>query len=257
MKDYSIDPELIERVKNGQDEYFPVLWNKVKGYVYQKATAALKANNGIERDDLEQAGRIALWKTVQSFDPQKGAFFHLFKMTLKTEFATVCGYRTRKQKNDAFRLAVSLDEPIKDTEGECTLQDIIPDRESEAPFEEIERRIWNIELHETLERSMKVLPDRNISIIKQHYYECRSVSDIAGAMNLNASTVRQIEYNSFSKLQQKKELQQFVDRHTPSLSKHVCIRTFNQTHTSAVEWLVMKREDLALWFNRMDEDVKG
>ncbi len=244
MKDYSIDPELIERVKNGQEEYFPVLWNKVKGYVHLKATKALKINCWIERDDLEQAGRIALWKAVQSFDSEKGAFFHLFKMTLKTEFATACSYRTRKQMDDAFRLAVSLDEPIRNTEGECTLQDIIPDRDSEVPFEDVERRIWNSELHETLERSMKVLPDRNISIIKQHYYESRSVADIAGAMNLNASTVRQIEYNSFSRLQQKKELQQFVDRHTPSLSKYISIRTFNHTRTSAVEWLAMRREEL-------------
>lgn len=257
-KDFSIDPELIQHVKDGHEEYFPILWNKVKGFVHLKATRVLASseNNGVDRDDLEQAGRIALWKTVQSYDSEKGKFFYLFTIVLKTEFANACRYRTQKQKDDAFRGATTLDKPIGEEDEGFTLQDVIPDEESSVPFEEIERRVWNRELHEALEQSMRVLPDRNTEIIRRHYFENQVLKDIANTLDVSIERVRQMEVNSFRKLKRQKELKAFVEQHTPTMSKHVGIKWFRQTNTSSVEWLVLEREKLMHWYLQRETDAE-
>ena len=257
MDDYSIDRDLIERIRTGQDDHFPVLWNKVKPFVYKKANRILgsKRNYGVDLADLEQAGKTALWKAVQSWQPGRVPFFCLFKRKLQTELAIACGYRTKKQAADPINFALSLDEQIISEDGEERSKfDLVPDPESSAPLEEIEQSIWNRELHEALERSIQsALTARQADMIRKHYFEEMSCAEIADIYGCNHSRIYAIKGEALTKLRRKRELQAFLDERTP-FDLHVGLDTFRRTRTSAVELLVFKREELLAKYIREDFD---
>ena len=258
MNDYSVDPELIQHLRDGQEEYFPVLWNKVKRFVYKKANEIMSySKHWVQMDDLEQAGRLALWRTVQAWDPEKGKFFDLFAWKLKNELRIACNCLTPKQAKDPLRSSLSLDETIPGTDDTCTLGELIPDPYSAEQFEDIEYRIWIQELHSALDHSMEKLPERSADVLRQHYYVNRTAGEIAARMDVCTNRVQQMEYKALRIMRRDKTLQAFVEEHTPSMSIHRGINTFKRTHISATEWLVLERERIAEWFAQRGSNVQG
>ena len=247
MNDYFDSDEariLIGKASRGDLFAMAALWEHVERFVYKKANHILRSsrNYGAEEKDLEQAGRIALWQAVRKFDPERGPFFfHLFTLYLKNEFAIACGYKTSKR--DPLIDARSLDEPIsKDETDGATLGDLVPDPAD--PIDEADRNMWNAQLHSALDRSMTaVCSDQQREIICKHYYDGLPVKSIANRLGLPAQRVSQIEHRAFQKLERRQELQAFLDENTP-FTIHIGINTFKRTRTSAVEWLVMRREDM-------------
>ena len=70
------DEQLISRLRGGEKPIMDFLMEKYKGLVRQKAKAMYLW--GGENDDLIQEGMIGLFKAVEDYEPDAGAFFYSF-----------------------------------------------------------------------------------------------------------------------------------------------------------------------------------
>ena len=70
------DEELIERLRDGEQELEDYLMEKYKGMVLKKAHAMFIV--GGEREDLIQEGMIGLFKALRDYQPRKSAVFSTF-----------------------------------------------------------------------------------------------------------------------------------------------------------------------------------
>ena len=110
------DEELIERLRDGEQELEDYLMEKYKGMVLKKAHAMFIV--GGEREDLIQEGMIGLFRALRDYQPGKSATF--------ATFATLCVERqiykaiemSGRLKNKPLNSYISLSEeesPILDS----------------------------------------------------------------------------------------------------------------------------------------------
>lgn len=148
--------EIAQAVQNGEADIL-TLWLACRRYVWQQAARWYKGfegRRGIELDDLEQAGYEALARAVTVWKPEAGGFLTALTFCLKTAFATTCGVRTERDKQDPLNDAASLDAPLAGTDEGCTLGDTVLDEESERAFEIAEQ----VERCQAVRRAVLRLP---------------------------------------------------------------------------------------------------
>ena len=133
------DEELIERLRDGEQELEDYLMEKYKGMVLKKAHAMFIV--GGEREDLIQEGMIGLFRALRDYQPGKSATF--------ATFANLCVERqiykaiemSGRLKNKPLNSYISLSEeesPILDSLA-CEQQDpeaIVIDRENVTVMQE-------------------------------------------------------------------------------------------------------------------------
>ena len=158
-------------------------------------------------EDLKQSGFFGLLDAVASFNPDAGVRFltHL-GWKLKSSFkAAAFGYRKSKLGNEC-RLQheariVSLDSPV-DEDG-TMFYDLIEDPRGRQGIDEAERRIYNEQLHEALERLLSRINEHYADVVRQiYFYGCRDAK---------LMKYRERSLNALRKYQNKKELEQFLD----------------------------------------------
>ena len=68
--------ELVMLIQSGERDRLIELWQQIRRMALKEAVRwAAYRSNGVELDDLEQAGFIALMRAVDGFDPAAGALF--------------------------------------------------------------------------------------------------------------------------------------------------------------------------------------
>lgn len=239
--------ELAERIRDGETELIPELWNSVKGFIRHQAYRYYRrypGRGGAEPDDLVQCAYFAMLASVQDFQREKGFPFMAFLMNdLKTEFSRCFGfYSSRDALN---RLPRSLDEPIAEDEGERTLADTVQDP-TENTIEEVEREIWLEQLRSALDAALDQLPQDQRRTLKNRYYQGKTLEDTATASGIPEAEVRKLERRGLDQLRRDKRkngLEQFIDSQT-NFYNYVSVNTFNTTHCSAVEKAVIYRENI-------------
>ena len=241
--------ELATRIQKGERDLMPELWQQVEKFVRlmaRKRFAQLPATSGLELDDLYNTGYIAVVEAVNRFDEVRGcSFLTLLYLTLKTAFAEAAGYRLSRQRQDPLHSAESLYAPLSD-ENDDSLGETIPDPAAAAEFDDAENRIYNEQLHEALDVALSTLGENRQAVIRARYYKNMSFADIARAQNKSRETIRMTEARAMNDLRKpyiRKRLEAFLDLHT-DYYHHVGIRQFNTTGTSAVEKIVIRRENL-------------
>lgn len=187
--------EIVLRIKAGETELLPKLWEQVERFVWQKASRrhyTLKGFGGVTAEDLYQAGFFALLKAVENYDPAAGlSFIGWLAAHLKNVFAETAGYRTIRNRKDPLQSAISLNTPLSD-DMEITIGDIIPD--SSAAMEAVEEREWVRSLHVALEQALAGIPEIEREVLKARYYQGRTFE------NLGGERVRQIEIRALRRL---------------------------------------------------------
>ena len=195
-------------------------------------------------EDYTQAGFLALVGAVNDYDPEKGFEFTTFlHYHVKTEFANAAGIRSTKR--DALLFADSLDVPINDDkpDGETRLDSL---KDPSDQFESVEQKIWLEELHTAIETALRMLSADQGDLIRRRYYDGCTLNDLASERGVSSETIRQREEIALQKLKRlskKSGLEKFVDRQT-QFYKTVSVEQFNTTHSSAVEELLFRRENL-------------
>ena len=119
------------------------LWEQVRrfirlqAYKYQTLHAGLCERAGVELDDLLQCDFLALRDAVEAYDPERGYKLPTYiRYPLQNRFHDATGIRGNR-KRDPLNLAVRLDAPIGDADGDATLGEQTADERAEADREAV------------------------------------------------------------------------------------------------------------------------
>ena len=165
--------ELAARVQAGDRALLLELWAQVRRMALKEAVRWVAyRSNGVELDDLEQAGFIALMRAVDGFDSTAGARFSTwYHRVMLTEFAVATGRRTEKMRRDPLDAAVSLDAPVTEDSDNISLSDTIPDPAAETAMADVDRREDLRRLHAALEMVMATLsPELQAAVRGRYFY---------------------------------------------------------------------------------------
>lgn len=138
-----------------------------------------------------------------------------------------------------FSNTLSLDKPLSE-EGETTLLELYSDSQAEEDSE-LEDKLSNEELRKVLDEAINKLPDRSQKVISDRYYKNMTMEQCGQEMNVSRERVRQIESEGFRKLRKDRQLERRLEGYI-DIYKHVGVNQFNNTRTSSVEWLAIRRE---------------
>lgn len=181
--------ELAQRIKHGENELCIVLWENVKAFYYNQAyqiyiqNLELCAAAGVELSDIEQSMYFAFLSTITGYkEDSKYKFLTYAKYPIKTQMAELLGYRTsRREPLNDWK---SLDVPLSD-ESDTTLLETIEDDLND--IETVENKIFNEQLHNTLECALAEYDTISAAVTKLHFYENATFKDIINRLGLNES----------------------------------------------------------------------
>ena len=161
--------DIARSVQRGETDIL-ILWLACRRLVMQTARRwhrAFHGSRGIDLDDLEQVGFLALTKATETWNPDSGAFSTWLTFQLKTAFAAAYFMRTEKDRRDPLNGAVSLDIPPAGADEDVLLRDIIPDAAAELAFEDVEHK----DLCSAVQSAVLSLPeDQRTAIIREFWY---------------------------------------------------------------------------------------
>ena len=113
--------ELTMRIKSGETDLMDELWSQVNRFVYKQACKFINTyadrcrSFGLDLEDLEQEGYIAIYTAVEGFDPEKGVTFLTYAgYHIKHRFFSATKMNYHNWQNNAVRQASSIEEPISE-----------------------------------------------------------------------------------------------------------------------------------------------
>jgi len=167
------DEDLVELVRQGDDEALEHLIHKYKNFVRAKARSYFLI--GADREDIVQEGMIGLYKSIRDFRDDKLASFKAFaELCITRQIITAIKTATR-QKHIPLNSYVSLDKPIYDEDSDRTLLDVICGSRVTDP----EELIINQEEFDDIEVRMgEILSDLERKVLML-YLDGRSYQEIA------------------------------------------------------------------------------
>lgn len=243
--------ELAQRIQNGENDLLPQLWEQVRRFAAQQANRLvykLEGQYGVEADDLISAGFIALYAACETYRPGEGKFLTWYSFYLKTAFAETCGYKTSKR--DPLNDADSLDAPLTD-DTDTTKGDMLADPVDQ--FADAEHKIWLEQLQEAMGKAMDALPAEWRDVLHRYYWQGQTLEEIGKATGVNKNNVWLRHGKGLRQLRRTMHrfgLDQFVEERTPYYAR-VGVDSFMGTHTSAVEYAVIRRETLEQIYDRL------
>lgn len=201
---------LIQRGDN--DELLPLLFDKVKGVIYQKAAAEYStrrssfAKCGYELSDLRQEAYEIFLCAVRAYNPERSeSLVTYLNFPLLNKVHEMIGTRSGRANRKPLDNCISLDEPINNAEdgSPITLSDVIPDTD-ESP----EEKIVKLDLRRVVRTAVYSLDEPYHSVISRHYFCGHTYQIIADDMNLSAERVRQLCKKGLSLLKQNEQIKQ-------------------------------------------------
>lgn len=188
--------EIVARIQAGEDGLCGVLWEQVERLVSWKANRvihALDGYGGVEFGDLYNACYPAMLEAIKTYNPATGAFSTWFMYYVKTAFAEATGYRTVKSREDPLHHATSLSQPVGEDEGDGTLSDVLPDPRCQAAFESAEAGILFEQIREALADALTEIPADQSEVIRQRFFEQKTLVETGQIMGITADEVRGLE----------------------------------------------------------------
>ena len=238
--------ELAVKIRAGESDLLPVLWEQVERFVRMQAFRAAGAMGDYGKqmeEDLYQSGYIALAAAVNTFNEENGAFLTWYGLYLKTAFAEASDYRTKLQRYDPIRNAYSLDAPTPGTEDQ-TLSDTVADPIDQMA--EAEEAIYCQELHAAMLEALAALPDDLREVIRQRFYLGRTREKAAEDMGSTSADVYNLEGKAIRQMRQEKivkKLRPFVyadaDIYAAGL-RGSSVRSFEASHSSSTEYAALR-----------------
>lgn len=222
-------------------QYTPLLYKICKRY-----QSILDRTGAIDEDDLIQAGRIAICKAQQTYDPDAGASFlsYIFDR-IRSAMRWTAGIDPNTGAGP--ELLEYLDEPITDENGNETAKiDLIPDP-SILPFDEplIEAETCSETAEAVRSAVDRLKSDKQRSAVSMVWLEGKSRSEAAQEMNMKETTFRQIERTARNTLRRDWRLKAYA---IGLCYRHIGVAAFRSTWTSVTERAALWRIE-----NHIDE----
>ena len=231
--------ELAILAKSGDITAIEQLYTNNSGIIFQHLRPYARMR-GYEMDDLMQEAYFALLKAVHSYTEDSGCKFvtYLSNM-LKWYFL-----RLIKQDTNRRDLCI-LDAPI-DEDGETTRADMLKDEAAE--FEE--NAIYNADMKRVFGLVKDALKGENngdmmYNVIQDVFVTGNTLAEIGRKYGVKGERIRQIRVKALRNLRhpRHKKLQAYREYVTDRSIRHGGLTEFKHTHTSSVEWALLKMEE--------------
>lgn len=202
--------EIAVMINNGQTEFIPVLWDRVRKLVakfannYYMRHYELCKRSGVTDDDLIQEAYFGFIKAIRSYPPESGNMFTTYlNYPIQSCFVAITGQRTSKSRKEPLNHAASLNAPVLDSDDGVTLQDTLQDENTYIDFERIELT----DMQRIVREELAQLKDaKHQEFITAHYLHEQSYQAIATKYGISKERVRQIIVLGLQKLRLSKRL---------------------------------------------------
>ena len=202
--------EIAVRINNGQTEWIPELWDRVRKLVakfsnsYYTRHYELCKRSGVTDEDLMQEAYFGFIKAIQAYPPESGNMFTSYlNFPIQSCFVAITGQRTSKSRKEPLNHAASLDTPVPDTDDGVTLKDTLQDENTYIDFERIELT----DMQKIVREELAQLKDaKQQEFITGHYLHEESYQSIANKNGISRERVRQIINDGLRKLRISKRL---------------------------------------------------
>ena len=209
--------------------------NRWTHYWANKYRWALQMRNDIDYEDLVQAARMGVCIAEQKYKPDLGPFSTFSAFYIKKEIRSLLGIYHGKIPP----VLQSLDEPIAE-DSEVTFLDTLED-ETLPDNDEV---LYLKERREGVRSAIERLPEQRRNVMWQFYIQGKGSAEIGKALGLPSSRILHILADGRRCMYRDKLLRQLAGIKTPYYV-HIGVNTFRSTHTSAVEFAFLRREEQA------------
>lgn len=198
--------------QGGNDEFIPILWERVRNLMYKKADEVYRAYEqrfrqcGVDVWDLKQSSYAAFLKAIEGYKPERETKFTTYlSYPFKNMTAELLGARTQKQKNEPLNTCTSLDTPLNEEEPDgSTLADIIKDENAVDAVAVVEQEDEYRILHEVV-NGLKYPQNY---VINKYYFDNWTFTHIGDILHVSTERVRQIRQKALINLRDSDTLQE-------------------------------------------------
>lgn len=205
--------ELVAAIQAGDTSRLGALWDNVCLLIRKMAGRfhrSVGGRGGLEIEDLEQIGFIAMVEAAETYNSQKEAKFATWLcICLRRCFQEASGrLYLDKQGNlrtkDMLDHAVSLNEPLGDDPQGDTLADIVPDPRAEATIGQVEESVWREQLRDAVAGVMWELEPEQAEVLYHRFWKNQTYIDAAEELGITDQNVRTSEARALRNLRRGK-----------------------------------------------------
>ena len=183
------DEELIEKLRQGEDDITDYILEKYKPLV-RKKTIAMYLIGG-ETEDLIQEGMIGLFKAIRDYKPDKDAsFYHFAELCINRQLYSALEASNRK-KHQPLNSYISLSEQ---EHPDAVAAELLVDKESGPEQTVIEQEVWE-EYKKRLAQKLSRMENQ----VLQYYLDGNHYIQIAEMMGKSPKSID----NALQRIRQK------------------------------------------------------
>ena len=183
------DEELIEKLRQGEDDITDYILEKYKPLVRKKTNAMYLI--GGETEDLIQEGMIGLFKAIRDYKPDKDAsFYHFAELCINRQLYSALEASNRK-KHQPLNSYISLSEQ---EHPDAVAAELLVDKESGPEQTVIEQAVWE-EYKKRLAQKLSRMENQ----VLQYYLEGNHYIQIAEMMGKSPKSID----NALQRIRQK------------------------------------------------------
>ena len=183
------DEELIEKLRQGEDDITDYILEKYKPLVRKKTTAMYLI--GGETEDLIQEGMIGLFKAIRDYKPDKDAsFYHFAELCINRQLYSALEASNRK-KHQPLNSYISLSEQ---EHPDAVAAELLVDKESGPEQTVIEQEVWE-EYKKRLAQNLSRMENQ----VLQYYLDGNHYIQIAEMMGKSPKSID----NALQRIRQK------------------------------------------------------
>lgn len=183
------DEELIEKLRQGEDDITDYILEKYKPLVRKKTNAMYLI--GGETEDLIQEGMIGLFKAIRDYKPDKDAsFYHFAELCINRQLYSALEASNRK-KHQPLNSYISLSEQ---EHPDAVAAELLVDKESGPEQTVIEQEVWE-EYKKHLAQNLSRMENQ----VLQYYLDGNHYIQIAEMMGKSPKSID----NALQRIRQK------------------------------------------------------
>ena len=183
------DEELIEKLRQGEDDITDYILEKYKPLVRKKTNAMYLI--GGETEDLIQEGMIGLFKAIRDYKPDKDAsFYHFAELCINRQLYSALEASNRK-KHQPLNSYISLSEQ---EHPDAVAAELLVDKESGPEQTVIEQEVWE-EYKKRLAQKLSRMENQ----VLQYYLDGNPYIQIAEMMGKSPKSID----NALQRIRQK------------------------------------------------------
>lgn len=183
------DEELIEKLRQGEDDITDYILEKYKPLVRKKTNAMYLI--GGETEDLIQEGMIGLFKAIRDYKPDKDAsFYHFAELCINRQLYSALEASNRK-KHQPLNSYISLSEQ---EHPDAVAAELLVDKESGPEQTVIEQEVW-----EAYKKRLAQKLSRMENQVLQYYLDGNHYIQIAEMMGKSPKSID----NALQRIRQK------------------------------------------------------